>query len=338
MPYQSDDARIGFLPIRALNNNIASFFEGFCSTTVQDSKDLMKEGRLRPEIDFDIDRGKARTPHVNGERRMIYLHEPFLASQWTTAYFLITMHDTMVWTQLEGKSLEIAYAEIPRLRHVERLVMWGRSLYSEWSPWPEGLPNPEVCELAEVEYCNKISGIYLSAVSCCMLHELGHVESRHHENYADLLGKSPTSRTVKDIDDLRIMENEADVYVLDRIVFDLNALPKGQLLIRYIGLISSYVNVLLSKNSIESLRGSRQYHPELHSRIQNAIDHATQYLSASDVECLRVMSIIGFMYFFRFTDQEFNCGEGCAPKKVLGAIFAYIEERLEAQEACKNPD
>lgn len=157
----------GNLPIRALQNNFVHYFERSNFDFISELRDEANYNDLQRAITYDDQMVAIHTiAEITPDKRIV-LYEPFMAFLWCLSYALVTFYKEQDTANPDPENNQI-------LRRAINTVIYGASLFRDWSPWDLSLPNPEIYNLEIDPHIHLANGVMVMANSFIMAHEYSH--------------------------------------------------------------------------------------------------------------------------------------------------------------------
>lgn len=263
-------------PVRILDNHIIEKFNKINNEGIS-QQNSMKDAN-NPSIEIDENLSAFYGPKVNLSTNIISISESFLNYLWAFIYFSFAYQEKS--NEKLIRNSKATHIVMDSLVLSESLVMmkFARSIvrdgYSEWPDSPVR-PRPNLSPQNELEeFILKTNGLYSTAVTCLLMHEVAHIFYNHDfvaqermriENH---LGMNEDIDIVENLTmELIVAETEADNYSLSFLLRESDSeLIK---LNNSYGVISAFVAMCYA---VKTLKGLMQiYHPNLHERVFRVI-------------------------------------------------------------------
>lgn len=192
----------GNLPVRVLQGPIINYFEHSNSEFTQELHIELKYGGLNRDISYDCQkRAITDIAAISGEKQ-ITIYEPYIAFLWCLAYCSITHYRESAKEPLDSLNN-------PVILRAHQTLKYGLSLFDQWTPWDNGIPNPENYDLTIDPYIDEAGGAVVIACTFILLHEYSH----------HFLGHSMSVVSSKEnLDELISDEYKADTCALEVLV------------------------------------------------------------------------------------------------------------------------
>jgi Peptidase U49 len=246
------------LPVKVLKHNIIAEFEKTAlNNSICLSGDVEKK-LVAPEIICVVDNKPPRGPCFDHEKRVILLHESYLAFLWAYIYSqFVIFEENVRLPRTQGKNPGVIKFDTPLLCRAKSLEQWAMQFSRSYIPWDmDALPNPEkldASDATEKKYIEQANSVFCRAVAFLLLHEYAHAVLKHVPQGTDLY--------------LLDQEKEADNYALDQIAFISSSEDEKWR--------SGLSLVMLCSSSLFLINESRNVwqrrHPDLHERVRHAI-------------------------------------------------------------------
>ena len=252
--YYNPKLHVGFLPVRVLSYNIIQWIESIIPQLFEDLSNEIKYNELNPGIKYHIDKAPIDDVAYLDNNRIIHIHENFNAYLWCMAYSLIVIYQEAIHLpQLEGNYTgEIDY-ENKKISDAVKLFEYAMSLRKKYNAWDYELPNPESYNPNDASFITKINGIYVSAMTFILCHEVGH-------NYYQHITYEPS-----DLQSAKLEELDADNFAIDHFKSVSGSTPFSTL---KVGAVIGICSLLFLSKDIDG----GETHPNKDIRIKNLLE------------------------------------------------------------------
>lgn len=213
----------GTQPIRVLQHNIITQFEGTNPSFLELLKEVSEEKKLKPDIGYYINQHEIlhkvdnhkQTPFVD-ENKKIYIHETFLSYVWGISYSLLVLYEEDIAKESQNQISKKIIFEIDRKKIAKayELFNYSKSLITDYTEWDKlNLPNPEDYSNEDKFFVEKANSLFIYAINFILCHEFAHVELDHHNLIKN--GNYEPSLILR-------LEKEADERAFDLILADVS--------------------------------------------------------------------------------------------------------------------
>ncbi|MCL4873550.1 hypothetical protein KJ039_05670 [bacterium] len=266
------------MPIRVLQHNIIHHFENIRHGIIDEYREWISTGQIKPGIQWRIEKKQIKPPYVKIDTKELVLQEVYLAYVWGITYSLFVIYEEAIQKKMKIREwtgqIDI---DTPLLKDAENLFNWALSLVTRYSDWDKSLPNPEIQKNDNEEfYIRRVNGIFLDIVTFNLLHECAHLALNHNACEKN-----------------KELEGEADNFALNILIKPGD--PEEEKLTKILAIILSYLsNFFAIKGSREVQQNS---HPDLDTRLHNALE----YLGIDQpqvFDCIWYLACFGCRVFF----------------------------------------
>lgn len=314
-------------PIEVLWGNIVETFENIDPTQLENHIFNVSTGLINPKIDYDHDRSGIQTPRADPESKSIYLNEVHLEYLWSFIYSIFVIYEEGVQRPLLKGNFngEIKF-ESNLIIRAKQLYDWAISLSETVSDWNLDLPNPKKHNSDEEKwYVEKVNTLFQNAVAYLMFHEYAHLTLGHTAFYA--------GKTKKDFDYLTEseqaiyiqLENEADLFALNRVVKKNK--DDVDILITGLPILLSICSSLLIINNPEQVK---QYkHPDLDIRLANLMVELNLATEGNKFY-IYYLAYFSLIFFFKKHNLQFTPSTQDTAQDAFNQAFDFIYNQLKA--------
>lgn len=263
-------------PVRILDNNIFKKFDGF------NNKDFLYLHSMKdvnnPTINIDENLSVFYGPQINLSTNVISISESFLNYLWAFIYFSFTYQEKSNEELMKNPNTTLIAMDSPVLSESLVMMRFARSIVQEgYSEWPDSPVRPKSIIIPQnelEEFILKTNGLYSTAVTCLLMHEVGHIIYKHdfvaqeRIRIMNQLGMNEDIDIVENLTmDLIVAETEADNYSLSFLLIESDS--ESIKLNNSYGVVSVFVAMCYA---VKTLKGLMQiYHPNLHERVFRVI-------------------------------------------------------------------
>lgn len=252
--HYNPDKHIGNQPVRVLFDGIVSFYSNWTDSFKNDLNDEIKFNGLNRKIMIDIFEGPIKKIAFVDSNKTICIEETFLSFIWIICYAQLVIAEKM---NLRSDDIQINPDDMILGDKAFKLFNYGMSLLSNYTKWPEDLPNPEKYKEIDALYIERANRAFIIVTTFILFHEFAHVYLGHID--IDSL-KLPVSA-----EEYKKNELLADKFAIETIMTAINPedFNDGQAC-TLMGLSA----LLLLSGSLEGIT-----HPDPDFRIEEAISH-----------------------------------------------------------------
>lgn len=171
-------------PILALENNILWQFENLSPYAAQKLSTQVAQGALSGEIYLDLEAARPKAPWVETDGKsapVVHFQVAYLELLWTFIYGWMVIYEECVQRpQLEGRPQPEEGEAAELIARAEELLLWARSLATDYTPWPSHLPSPRSYGThSEQYYGEKANLVFQKATAFLLSHERAHAVLGH---------------------------------------------------------------------------------------------------------------------------------------------------------------
>jgi hypothetical protein len=224
----NDDIYIS--PIKFLYEDLQNIFEPDQSNAQAVIGRAISKGCFKGIV-INTDEVVAETPKAHLHTGLIEIWETHMAYLWSVCYLMIGLEAIYRKMAFSGKDI-VRLSDAQEFEIINHTFAWGRSLKSEFTRWPNGIPNPG----GPTEDEHLANRLFIYSMRYMIYHELAH-QVLHSDSIDFLIStNSPFYKlSSEDKRRLRTMEIQADDYA-----FDLHVLNDNEQE-RYMGSLSAIV-------------------------------------------------------------------------------------------------
>lgn len=292
----SQSTHPGNMPIRVLQNNVIHHFENIRDDSLSRHIEWVKKGKIQPGIKWLIEKKKVRTPYADCCSKEIVIQEVFLSYIWAITYALVVIYEEAIQKKIiKGEWNGIIELDTPILNDAEKLFIWALSLTDEYSDWVLNLPNPEI-QKSEQEnfYAEKINGIFLDIIVFILFHECCHLVNDHCDFRKRIGNKSLSELTAEEKQSYKELENEADIFAIESMVWIAD--PNQYKLIKGLSIVLANIALLFVLKHPKMVKSAT--HPDVDTRLHNCLEYLGQDLPTYDyvwyLACFACRLFFGF--------------------------------------------
>jgi len=266
-------------PIRNVVGNVVDKFKNLNPSIIAVHEQM--KGRFDSRLCIDPTPTAFYAPRANFKKRIIEVSETFLNFLWAFCYFALVYQESANALLKANPMATHLPASSPEMQQAKVLLDFAKQLrtvgYVEWpscaiSPLFSGHPTNDI-----EDFALKTNGLFSTAVTCLLLHEVGHF-SLGHEEACRLKGvvekNKELDRTYEpsdnELEPIVSAETEADNFALDLVLRtsddELTKLNNSY------GAVLAFCSMLFSTNTVKGV--TQQFHPNIHDRVFRTIQKA----------------------------------------------------------------
>lgn len=280
-------------PIKVLYEDLKTVFES-CNTKAGGIIDeAIANGKLNG-VHINTDEQPAKTAKSHIDEGIIEIQETYMAYLWTVCYLMIGLE--AIYRKLStSKESVVRLSDAPEFGIINQVFTWGRSLKSEFSRWPNGLPKPT----GPTEDEHLTNRLFIYTMRYMMYHEFAH--NVLHSQFVDFV--QTVSNPFYDLNTveknkLREMEIQADDYA-----FDLSYSHHDQQE-RYMAALSAIVANISNFYIRDDADTRDTTHTDIDTRLQRVLSKIGIEIEPYRTY-LQLTSTVGLQVFMTLTDVSY---------------------------------